>query len=159
MNDIDMSQLEQAVDAYSDTMFRCAYAYCGNREDAEDIVQEAFAAYLAKKPSFKDEQHRKAWLLRVVINKAKNLKRSFWHRNRTELDENTAADYSELDDAEVRSVIRQLPPKYRLITELYYHDGYTIAEIAQITGVPRPTVGHRLKRARELLERILEGYI
>ena len=74
MRRVDKKELEEAVEKYSDVMLRCAYAYCGNMADAEDVVQEAFIRYIRRSPEFKDEQHRRAWLLRVVINLSKSLR-------------------------------------------------------------------------------------
>lgn len=153
---IDQKEFEEAIELYSDAMMRCAYAYCGNTADSEDIVQEAFVRYLKKAPQFKDEAHRKAWLLRVVINLSKNLKKNFWQRNKCELDENMPAESDALHSCEIWSAVRQLPPKYRVIIELYYHMGYTIEEIAQITGSKKSTVGDRLSRAKTLLKKIYE---
>ena len=151
---IDKQEFEDTVDTYSDAMFRCAYAYCGNRADSEDIVQEAFIRYLKRSPRFKDEEHKKAWLLRVTINLAKDLKRSFWNKNRSELDENTPGSSEELKRCEIWSAVRQLPPKYRILVELYYREGFTIEEISRITGIKRSTVGDRLARAKDLLGKI-----
>ena len=80
---IDKKEFEKTVDTYSDVMLRCAYTYCGSKANAEDIVQEAFVKYLKKAPTFESEEHKKAWLLRVVINISKNFARSFWNRNKT----------------------------------------------------------------------------
>ena len=156
MTRADKSDFEDAVQKYAAVMLRCAYSYCGNKADAEDIVQEAFIKYLDKAPKFADEAHRRAWLLRVVINLSKNLQKSFWNRNRSELDENMPSTGSELAGVEIWSAVRRLPPKYRIVIELYYHEGFTIEEIAQITGSRRSTVGDRLKRGKALLKKMFE---
>ena len=66
------------------------------------------------------------------------------------------AESDALHSCEIWSAVRQLPPKYRVIIELYYHMGYTIEEIAQITGSKKSTVGDRLSRAKTLLKKIYE---
>ena len=151
---INQDEFEKTVDTYSDVMLRCAYTYCGNRADAEDIVQEAFVKYLKKSPSFDDEAHKKAWLLRVVINMSKNLLKSFWNRNKTDIDENIADNDNPLVNCEIWENVRKLPAKYRILVELYYGEGCTMEEINKITGVKKSTVGDRLKKARELLEKM-----
>lgn len=148
---INREDFEKTVDTYSDAMLRCAYTYCGNQADAEDIVQEAFVKYLKKSPLFEDEEHKKAWLLRVVINLSKNLVKSFWNRNKTDIDDNIPDDGSALSRCEIWEDVKTLPAKYRILIELYYYEGYTIEEISAITGVKRSTVGDRLKKAKKLL--------
>ena len=149
---IEKDEFERTVDRYSDAMLRCAFTYCGNFADAEDIVQEAFIRYLKKSPTFRSEEHKKAWLLRTVINLSKDLLKSFWHRNRTPLDDSAADESDPLSSCEIWSAVQALPVKYRVIVELYYHEGCTIDEIAAITGVKRSTVGDRLARARDILK-------
>lgn len=153
---IEKQEFEEVIQKYSDVMLRCAFAYCENVADAEDVVQEAFIRYLKKSPHFREEEHRKAWLLRVVINLAKNLRRSFWQRNKSELSEDIPAGDNSLRKCEIWSAVQALPAKYKLVIELYYHEGYTIEEIAAITGSKRSTVGLRLTKAKELLKNIYE---
>ena len=112
---INKEEFEKTVDTYSDVMFRCAYAYCNNRTDAEDIVQEAFVKYLKKSPEFEDEEHKKAWLLRVVINISKNLVKSFWNRNKTDIDDNIPDEKGELTKCEIWEDVKRLPAKYRIL--------------------------------------------
>ena len=151
---IDQKEFEKTVDTYSDVMLRCAYTYCGSKANAEDIVQEAFVKYMKKAPTFESEEHKKAWLLRVVINISKNFARSFWNRNKTDIDENTADESDPLTRCEIWEDVKKLPDKYRILIELYYGEGFTIEEITNITGVKRSTVGDRLKKAKELLAEI-----
>lgn len=151
---ISKEEFEKTVDDYSEIMFRCAYTYCNNRADAEDIVQEAFVKYLKKSLPFESEEHKKAWLLRVVINLSKNLMKSFWNRNKTDIDENIADNNNYLTNYELWEDVRKLPAKYRILVELYYGEGYTLEEITRITGIKKSTVSDRLKKARQLLEKI-----
>lgn len=68
---------EEVVRRYADTVYRLAYARTGSRADAEDVFQEVFLRYVQKKPVFHDEEHRKAWLIRVTVNVSKSLMASF----------------------------------------------------------------------------------
>lgn len=61
--------LQDAVANYSKSIARAAFTYLKNAADAEDITQEVFLALLEKQPHFESEEHLKAWLLRVAINK------------------------------------------------------------------------------------------
>ena len=56
------------VDKYSGMIFKTAYTYLQNREDAEDVMQEVFIRYVRHQKDFNDEEHQKAWRLRGAIN-------------------------------------------------------------------------------------------
>lgn len=148
----DEKGLEKIIYEYADTLFRCAYTYCGNRDDAEDIVQEVFIKYLKKQPKFKDKTHEKAWLLRVTVNLCKDFLKSFWRSNRSELSEDIP-DTTNFEEKEIWENVSKLSPKYRVVIELYYCEGYSIAEIAEIIGARKSTVGNRLARAKVLLKK------
>lgn len=60
------------VEKYGDMLYRLSLSMLRNKQDAEDSVQDTFMRYLYKKPKFNDEEHEKAWLLRVCINVCKN---------------------------------------------------------------------------------------
>ena len=69
----DLEFFEELVDKYSSLIFRITYCILCNSYDAEDAVQETFLRYLTKAPEFNDEEHRKAWLIRVSANISKNM--------------------------------------------------------------------------------------
>lgn len=68
------------IQKYSDTVYRMAYSLAKNRYDADDIHQEVFVRYLSRKPVFENEEHEKAWFLRVTINLCRNLWKTAWKR-------------------------------------------------------------------------------
>ena len=78
---------QTVIQMYQDNLFRIAFSICQNREDAEDVVQETFLRYHSGAVDFNDEMHIRAWLIRVTINQSKNMLRTFWHRNRTSLED------------------------------------------------------------------------
>lgn len=156
---MEKSEFEKTVLDYSDMLLRCAYSICSNRSDAEDIVQEAFVKLIKKNPKFRDEEHKKAWLLRVVINLSKDFVKSFWNRNKEHLE-----DFEELigsdaiidNDDEIWSLVDKLPIKYKIVIQLYYHEGLTIKEISSAIGKSVGTTSNRLNRARDLLKKMYE---
>ena len=77
--------VQKLVERYQQNLYAAAFNVCKNQMDAEDIVQEAFLQYYTSKKEFDDEQHIRAWLIRVVINKAKNCNLTFWRRNNARL--------------------------------------------------------------------------
>lgn len=148
-------RIRQLVDRYSRSLHALAFTYLRNTQDAEDAVQEVFLQYLKAAPEFRDGEHEKAWLIRVMINRCKNELRSGWWRLRRPLTD----DLSYLEEAEsdlLRSVLA-LEEKYRLPIHLHYYEGYAIKEIAGILGEKPATVGTRLARGRELLKGMMGG--
>ena len=80
------SRLGYYIEKYHGTVFRVAYSYVKNREDAEDIVQEAFLRLYNSESRFNADENVKAWLIRVSVNLAKDTLKSSWLKGRTELD-------------------------------------------------------------------------
>ncbi len=143
---------------FGDTVIRAAYACCGCYAEAEDIAQDVFLYLHARPVEFNDDEHLKAWLLRVTVNKCKNYRRSFRISRTQPIDENNQTQYSmDVTDIEVRELISSLPPKYSSVIYLYYYEGYAIKEIAEILGKNSNTVNSLLQRGREKLRMELDG--
>ncbi|MCR4782560.1 MAG: RNA polymerase sigma factor [Lachnospiraceae bacterium] len=143
------SGAEKVMEKYADILFRIAYGYCNNREEAEDILQETIYRYLIKKPEFQDENHEKAWLIRVIINISKNYVRSFWRKNIDPIENEIVS--LDKEDLFVWDTIQSLPDKYRIVIQLHYIEGYTIREIAGILEKKESTIGTWLERAKKYL--------
>ena len=151
------AEIERVVNEYTTMLLRVAYSQLNNRMEAEDTVQEVLLKYMEKAPVFQSEEHEKAWLLRVTINHCKNHLASAWFRKRADLDEGIPAlDNEEL---EVVSAVAALPAKYRAVVHLYYFEGYSTKEIAEILHSRPNTVSSRLSRARALLAKALKEEI
>lgn len=145
-----------AVQRYSDTVYRAALHNCSCAADAEDVVQDVFEKLLNYHGSFESEEHLKAWLLRVAINRCRDLARAA-HQKDTELDENLPAP--EMEDCSVLDAVRALPENYRNAIYLHYYEGYTAAEIGRMLGAPTNTVLSWLRRARAQLHTMLKEEI
>ena len=146
-----------AVQRYSDTVFRAALHNCSCTADAEDVVQDVFEKLLQYKGRFESEEHLKAWLLRVAINRCHDLTRAACQKN-TELDENLPAPDS-FADGSVLDAVRALPEHFRNAVDLHYNEGYTAAEIGRMLGAPSNTVLSWLRRARAQLHTMLKEEI
>lgn len=146
--------INRIVRKYSNSLLKTAFAILKSTADAEDAVQETFLKLMTKNPQFKDEEHEKAWLLRVTINISKNMLKSYG-RNSLPLKEDIP--YSDSGNFEILNAVSSLPEHYRTAVHLHYYEGYSIKEIAQILKLPSATVGTRLARARKLLKNTLEG--
>lgn len=148
--------IEDAMDRFSTDVYRMAYARTGNKSDAEDITQDTFIKYMKEQKPFSDENHVKAWLLRVAINSSKNLVTSAWHRKNTSMD---AADLMSTiieEESEVYYAVAKLPEKYRVVIHLYYYEGYSVEEIAQMLSAKDSTVKSWMRRARMKLKELLK---
>lgn len=144
--------IQTAVQAHSNMVLRIAYQHLQNRADAEDVVQDVFLR-LIRQPAFADDTHLRAWLIRVTINRCKDIKKSAWRRTTVPLEQ----DYPALqpESRQVMEEIFQLPAADRDILYLYYYEKYTLAEIAAMLDKKLNTVNSRLARARTKLKTIL----
>ena len=140
---------QTVIQMYQDNLFRIAFSICQNREDAEDVVQETFLRYHSGAVDFNDEMHIRAWLIRVTINQSKNMLRTFWHRNRTSLE-----DY--MEQLELFETVMKLPEKYRTVIHLFYYEDYSIKEFADIVMISESNVKVRLNRGRTVLRDTLK---
>ena len=147
--------LRQVMERYGDMVYRLALAQTHSSHDADDVFQEVFLRYLRSAPAFREEEHRKAWLLRVTVNCCKKLHGSFWRRHTVALSEALPAQNPE--EGELLGLLEGLPPKYRAVLHLYYYEGYATEEIAAILGRSPGTVRSQLSRGRALLRDAWKG--
>lgn len=155
---------QQASD-HIDRLFRAAWALCGSRQDAEDLVQETYARVLAK-PRFLRSEDDLGYLLRTLRNTFLNQKRTESRRLRTaplpdELDvvaDPHATDpETALETGEVYAAVAALPPDYRDVLVAVDVTGLSYKETAQALRIPQGTVMSRLYRARQQIVRRIEG--
>lgn len=153
--------LEQDFEAYSDTVLRIAVQNTRNYHDAEDVVQEVFMRLAksteASAAGFRDENHKKAWLIRVTINLCRDLNRFSAFRKFQPLEEYPCVSMDgNLHRCELLELIRKLPEARRNAIYLFYYEEMSIDEIAAATGKSAGTVGSDLYRARKQLRIELE---
>lgn len=149
------AELEQVMNMYGKMVYRLAYSHTRSNADADDIYQEVFLRYYQKRPRFESEEHRRAWLLRVTINRAKTLLNSAWFRRTAPLEECVAVfdpQEQKLDDA-----LRQMNPKDRIVLHLFYYEELSVREIAALLKRKESTVRTQLTRARRKLAEIVKG--
>jgi RNA polymerase sigma-70 factor (ECF subfamily) len=147
--------VKEILEKYSDMVYRIALTRCGTVENAEDIYQEVFVKFSEKMPTFKSEEHEKAWFIRVTINMSKNLKKSAWSQKIVNLDENIMFENKEEEN--VFSAVCSLPQNYKTVIYLMYYEGYKVNEIAKIMKKREGTIKTWLFRAREMLKKELDG--
>lgn len=79
------ARFEAVVREHGDDVLRAAMMQLSNRADAEDVVQETFLRYATSAPRFVSKEHEKAWLLRVAINLAKDMRKTVWNQKTMQL--------------------------------------------------------------------------
>lgn len=149
------AELEQVMRDYGANVYRLAYSQLRSVSDAEDIYQEVFLRYFQKRPQFDSQEHRKAWLLRVTLNRAKSHATSAWRRHTVPLENQVALpepETQQLDEA-----LSQLRPGDRSLLHLFYYEELSIREIARLLGRKESTVRTQLTRARSRLGKIMKG--
>lgn len=156
---MDENRYVDLVDKYANTVYKIAVTYCNNRSDAEDIVQNVFIKLFKSKENFKDDEHVKRWLIRVAVNESKNMNKSFWRKRIVSLEDSEpiidTGDKSDEKAALMEAVMR-LNEKNRIVVQLYYYEGYSIREIAEILRIKETTVQTRLMRARNAIRKIVK---
>lgn len=149
------AELEQVLEMYGNTVYRLAYASMRSTMDAEDICQDVFLRYFQKRPVFESEEHRRAWLLRVTVNRARTLFRSAWFRYRLPLDERVA--FPEPEERNLDEALLRLNGKDREVLHLFYYEQLSVREIGVLLGRKESTVRTQLTRARRRLGEMLKG--
>ena len=149
--------IQELFEKYQNNLYAVAFNVCRNAEDAEDVVQDTFIQYYSIRKQFDNEQHIRAWLIRVAINKAKNINRSFWRKNKRPLEDYMESlTFETPESEELFETVMALPEKFRIVIHLFYYEDYAIREIADILKISESNVKVRLSRGRSLLKEKLQ---
>lgn len=157
----DHAGIAQLVEMYASMIYRIAYARMQNVTDAEDITQEVLLKYLKAGKTFRDEEHRKMWLIRVTVNTIKSSLTSAWRRHTVALDDVTEPSYEASELPVLKEKVEKLPERYRLPMYLYYYEELSVKEIAHVIKSTEGTVKSLLSRGRKMLRDELkeDGYV
>jgi RNA polymerase sigma-70 factor, ECF subfamily len=158
--------LETWMELYGSDVMSTAYAYVRNYHQAQDIAQDVFLRAYTKRDTYRGDGSVRTWLLSITVNRCKDYLRSWAarHEIRDEsiLDREVADGDTEsqvvrkLEQDELWQAVLQLPDKYRSVISLYYIQGLSGQEVAQVLQTSEQNVRTRLHRARSLLRQILE---
>ncbi|HLP74681.1 MAG TPA: sigma-70 family RNA polymerase sigma factor [Bacteroidales bacterium] len=147
-------------------LYAVCLRYSGNDEEARDILQEGFIKIFENLQSYKFEGSFEGWMRRITVNIALEKFRSRHNLYRVddidtiqepEADPDTE-DYSGLETADLLRIIRELPPKYRMVFNLYAIEGYSHKEISKLVSISEGTSKSNLARARIILQRRVGSY-
>ena len=153
------ADIEEAIDRYGDAVLRACSAYLHSRHDAEDAFQDTYLRYARYEEAFSDEDHRKAWLLRVAMNICKDHLRSASSKV-VPLDESMNESIEPDDERLVermrmRQAMGHLSEDQRTALVLSVVEGYTVPDIARMMGKPENTIYSHITRAKRKLEKVL----
>lgn len=140
--------VRKAVLRYSDTLYKICIVILCNEQDVQDAIQDTFCRYMEKKPVFRDEQHEKAWLIRVAVNISRDMIRFRLRHPKVSIDE-LENSLAAPEQKETLKELLELPVKQKMVVYLHYVEGYQIKEIADILGITEGAVKMRLRRGRE----------
>ena len=157
-----MAYFEELYERYATDVLRVCYFYLGDRQKAEDVCQDVFVRLITTSPQLQ-EGREKAWLLKVALNRCRDLWRGAWLKRVVlgspafELVPAPDEIDSLADRQEIMQAINQLPTAFKEVILLHYYQGYGISEIAEMMELPEGTISSRLSRGRKKLETILKG--
>ena len=151
-------EVNRAIERHADTVRRLCMIHLKNYADTEDIFQTVFLKYVLSSVSFENEEHERAWFIRVTINACKDLLKNFFRSHTVSIDEvlEQLVEIQE-DNREVLEAVLSLPARYRDVVYLYYYEEYTAPEIGKILGKNVNTIYTLLNRAKKILRKKLGG--
>lgn len=161
--------LADAMARHGPAVLRLAYVQTGGRADAQDIYQDVFLRLAIDATRFCDDDHLRSWLLRVTVNRCRDLVRSAAWRRQVPLEAispaGDARSVEDLESATVESIeatrlweaVRRLKPKYREVIHLRYEENMSCEQMAKVLDVRPSTVRTRLQRAHEQLRDMMGG--
>ena len=157
-----MATFEELYERYATDVLRVCYFYLGDRQKAEDVCQDVFVRLITTSPTLQAGRE-KAWLLKVALNRCRDLWRGAWLKRVVlgspafELVPAPDEIDSLAEKQEIMQAINQLPATFKEVILLHYYQGYGISEIAEMMELPEGTISSRLSRGRKKLESILKG--
>ena len=150
----------QLYELYATDVLRMCYFYLADRQKAEDVVQDVFVRLITTNPALQPGKE-KAWLLKVAMNRCRDLWRGAWLK-RVVLGGPTFElipapdEFTQIGDRqEMMNAINKLPAMFKEVILLHYYQGYGISEISEMMELPEGTISSRLSRARKKLEEVL----
>ncbi|MFD2114518.1 RNA polymerase sigma factor SigW [Paenibacillus yanchengensis] len=170
----DQRAFAELVSLYQDKLFHMSYRMLGNRQEAEDVVQDTFLRVYKNLHRFDISLKFSTWIYRIATNVCIDRLR---RRRPTYSLDAESSDYEGLDgysmmpsdettpeseliltDTQriIREAIQSLPPKYKTIMALRYMNELSLQEISEIVEMPVTTIKTRVHRGREMLRKKLE---
>jgi RNA polymerase sigma factor (sigma-70 family) len=156
---------KQLYEKYSRKMFGVCLRYAKSKEEAEDVLADAFVQIFMKLSSFKRDGSFEGWIRRIVVNTSITAYRSNLKFNLNDeisevydVSSNDESAVDLLNVQQIKNIIQLMPDGYRMIFNLYAIEGYTHREIADILGINEGTSKSQFSKARKWMQAKLEQY-
>jgi RNA polymerase sigma factor (sigma-70 family) len=151
---------------YAAKLYAVCLQYTGNDEEAQDILQEGFIKIFENLVHYKHEGSFEGWIRRIIVNTALEKFRSKHNLFRVDdIDripepdaEPDNEDYAGLEATDLLDIIRGLPPKYRMVFNLFAIEGYSHKEISEMINISEGTSKSNVSRARAILQRRVSSF-
>jgi len=151
---------------YSPKFYGVSLQYSSDTDEARDILQESFIKIFENLAKFSFEGSFEGWMRRIVVNTALERYRSKYYLTRVDdidfIDEPEAEpdteDFAGLEAYDLLNMIMSLPPKYRMVFNLYAIEGYSHKEIGEMLRISEGTSKSNLSRARYILQKKVKTY-
>jgi RNA polymerase sigma-70 factor (ECF subfamily) len=163
----DQEAFSEIVDQYSTLMLRTASMIVGDRDIAEDVVQDALIQAWHHLPDLRKAGALRPWLMRIVVNQCISFKRrvarsaAFMRQALSEQETDLIAQAADDHkgrmerDWDLAQAIEELPLKQRVVIVLHYYNGMTLPEMSQTLSTSENTLKKRIQAALTNLRRIL----
>jgi RNA polymerase sigma factor (sigma-70 family) len=158
----DTSGYAVMVDRYKDLAFTIAFRILGRREDAEEVVQDAFVKAFRNLASFRQKARFSTWLYRIIYNTAisrHRQKKPGWQSIEEITIPDIGAEFMADEEADrhkiLENAMQQLPEEDRILLTLYYVDESSVDDVHSILGISKANVKIKLFRARKRLQELV----
>lgn len=149
-------QFESLAEKYMDMIYRVAYSWTKNSDDANDVTQDVFIQLYKTDKEFESDSHIKNWLMKVTVNRCRMLFRSLWNKMEDINDYAETIGFEDESHLDLFLAVMKLDKKYRVPLMLFYYEGYSTKEISSFLGIPEKTISTRLFRAKAKLKDYLK---
>lgn len=144
------------AEKYMDTIYRTAYSWTNNSDDANDVTQDVLIKLYKTTKEFESDSHMKNWLMKVTVNRCKMIFRSPWSKIEDIENYGETLGFEDQSYMDLFLAVMNLDKKYRVPLMLFYYEGYSTSEIASLLDIPEKTVSTRLFRAKGKLRDYLK---
>lgn len=152
---------------YSAKLYGVSLQYSGSHDEARDVLQEAFIKIFTNLRTFNGDGSFEGWMRRIVVNTALEKHRNRYYLNKVDelgfendtMPELEADEISGMESEDLLRFIMELPPKYRMVFNLYALEGYSHREISEMLSISEGTSKSNLSRARNILQKKVEIHL
>ena len=146
----------ELFEEFSDMVYKIAFVRVSQSSDADDVFQDVFMRLVKHASKLRSREHAKAWLIRCTMNCCNSHHRSAWQKKTVGMEDSIYSGQTDLgyEHIELLDAVRSLTPEHQEVIHLFYYEGYSGKEIADILVIGENTVKSRLRRARMELQSV-----